>query len=87
MSVNHQKKRTKLISLHNPPSKLKTYGFASAIIIGVGCIAVSLVGFGHFYLGGNFNQISYIPAALILIAVGLMGIILSITGIVGLLKK
>jgi hypothetical protein len=65
---------------HNPPSKLKTYGFAIAIIFGFGGLAVGITGLcGYFHVGAlsNLAQLD----AIIMMAVGGSGI--AVGGIVG----
>lgn len=73
--------------LHSPnsPSKLKTYGFAIAIIIGIGGLAVGGVGAaGYFGAISNLNQVH---AIIMMAAGGGGGAILFIIGVVGTVKN
>lgn len=69
-----------------PPSKLKTYGFVIAIIVGIGGLAVGAAGLaGYFYVGALSNM-AQIDAIIMMAAGGGGGIILLIVGVVGTVK-
>jgi hypothetical protein len=68
------------------PSKLKTYGFIIAIIVGIGALAVGGAGVaGYFHVGAlsNMSQID----AIIMMAVGGGGVIPLIVGILGTVRN
>lgn len=69
----------------NPPKSWKTYGFAIAIIIGIGALAVGGIGAaGYFGAISNLNQIQ---ALIMMASAGGGGIILFIVGVVGIVRN
>lgn len=72
------------LALRTPPSKWETYGFAIAIIVGVGIGSVGLIGYFQVGALSNLTQVD----AIILMATGWGGgFILSIIGVVRRLKS
>jgi hypothetical protein len=70
-----------------PPSKLKTYGFAIAIIVGVGGLAVGAAGLvGYFHVGALSNM-AQVDAIIMMAVGGGGGTILLIIGVVGTVKN
>lgn len=74
------------IPTHNPPSKLKTYGFAIAIIVGIGGLAVGATGLAGYFHGGALSNMAQVNAIIMMAASG-GGVILLIVGIVGTVKN
>ena len=79
------------INLHVPashsPSKLKTYGFAIAIIVGIGGVAVGAAGLAGFFHVGALSNMAQIDAIIMASVGGGLGIILLITGVDGTVKN
>ncbi len=69
----------------NPPSKLKTYGFAIAIIVGVGGFIAGGVGIAGCL--GAISNLNKVHAILMMVAGGGGGIVLFSAGIVGTVKN
>ncbi|MCC5832658.1 MAG: hypothetical protein JJU12_06410 [Chlamydiales bacterium] len=70
-----------------PPSKFKRYGFAIAIIMGVGGTAAGAAGLaGYFHLGALSNM-AQVDAIIMMAGGGGGGIIMLIVGVVGTLKN
>jgi hypothetical protein len=75
------------ISTHNPLSQLKTYGFAIAIIVCLGGLAVGITGlFGYCHVGALSNM-TQIDAIIMMAAGGGGGAILFIIGIIVIVKN
>jgi hypothetical protein len=69
------------------PSKLKTYGFIIAIIVGIGGLAIGGAGVvGHFHVGA-LSSLDQIDAIIMMAIGGGGGAILFIIGIVGTVKN
>jgi len=73
------------IPTYTSPSKLKTYGFIIAIIVGIGGLAVG--GAGVAGCVGAFSNMAQIDAIIMVAVGGGGGIILLIIGIVGTVKN
>ncbi len=75
-------------STHNsPPSKLKTYGFIIAIIVGIGGLAVGGAGVAGYFHVGALSNLAQIDAIIMMAVGGGGGVILLIVGIVGTVKN
>jgi hypothetical protein len=72
---------------HTPPSKLKTYGFVIAIIVGIGGLAVGGAGVAGYFHVGTLSNMVQIDAIIMMAAGGGGGVILLIVGIVGTVKN
>ena len=70
----------------HPPSKLKTYGFAIAIIVGIGGLAVGAAGLAGYFHVGALSNMAQVDAIIMMAAGGGGGIILLIVGVVGTVK-
>ena len=70
-----------------PPSKLKTYGFAIAIIVGIGGLAVGAAGLAGYFHVGALSNMAQIDAIIMMAAGGGGGTILLIIGVVGTVKN
>ena len=73
--------------ISSPPSKLKTCGFAIAIIVGIGGLAVGAAGLAGYFHVGALSNMAQIDAIIMMAAGGGGGIILLIVGIVGTVKN
>jgi hypothetical protein len=75
-------------STHNSsPSKLKTYGFIIAIIVGVGGLAVGGAGVAGYFHVGALSNLAQIDAIIMMAVGGGGGVILLIVGIIGTVKN
>jgi hypothetical protein len=73
---------------HNSPSsKLKTYGFIIAIIVGIGGLAVGGAGVAGYFHVGALSNMAQIDAIIMMAVGGGGGITLLIVGIVGTVKN
>jgi hypothetical protein len=70
-----------------PPSKLKTYGFAIAIIVGIGGLAVGANGLAGYFHVGALSNMAQVDAIIVMAAGGGGGTILLIIGVVGTVKN
>lgn len=71
----------------NLPSKLKTYGFAIAIILGICGFAVCGTGVAGYNKVGALRDLSQANAIIMMAVGGSIGILLLIMGVVGFLKN
>jgi hypothetical protein len=69
------------------PSKLKTYGFAIAIIVGIGGLAVGAAGLAGYFHVGALSNMAQVDAIIMMAVGGGGGIILLIIGVVGTVKN
>ena len=72
--------------ISHSPSKLKSYAFATAIIVGIGGLGIAAAGVaGYFHVGAlsNMAQVD----AIIMMAGGGSGIFLLLIGVLGSLKN
>src|ERR1700722_18306303 len=69
-----------------PLSKLETYGFAIAIIVGIGGLAVGAAGLAGYFHVGALSNMAQIDAIIMMAAGGGGGIILLIVGVVSTVK-
>ena len=70
-----------------PPSKLKTYGFAIAIIVGIGGLAIGAAGLAGYFHVGALSNMAQVDAIIMMAAGGGGGTILLIIGVVGTVKN
>src|ERR1700722_4434952 len=70
-----------------PLSKLETYGFAIAIILGIGGLAVGAAGLAGYFHVGALSNMAQIDVIIMMIACGGGGTILLIIGAVGTVKN
>ena len=68
-------------------SKLKTYGFATAIIVGIGGLGVAAAGVAGYFHVGALSNMAQIDAIIMMAAGGGGGIIMMMIGIVGSIKN
>jgi hypothetical protein len=66
---------------------LKTYGFAIAIIVGIGGLAVGATGLAGYFHVGALSSMAQVDAIIMMAAGGGGGIILLIVGVVGTVKN
>lgn len=69
------------------PSKLNTYGFAIAIILGIGGLAVAAAGVAGYFHVGALSNMAQINAIIMMAAGGGSGTLLLIVGSVGTIKN
>ena len=81
------------LRLNNSPSKLKTYGFAILIIVGIGGLVAAGFGLGAFgtqqgwWVAGSLSTLGQIDAIIMMAAGGGGGIAFLVVGIVGSVKN
>ncbi|HEY4832974.1 MAG TPA: hypothetical protein VIH61_10495 [Waddliaceae bacterium] len=73
--------------VNNPPSKLKTFWFAIAIIVGLGSLAAAGVGLGGYLQAGSLSSLGRVNSIIMMTAGGVAGIVFLIIGIVGSVKN
>ncbi len=73
-------------SFSRPASKLKTYGFAIVIIMGIGGLAVAAAGLAGYFKVGALSHVTQVNAMIMMAAGGGGGATLSIIGVVGAVK-
>ncbi|MBI3901258.1 MAG: hypothetical protein HY324_03795 [Chlamydiia bacterium] len=69
------------VSVPHSPSKLKTYGVAIAIILGIGGLAVGAAGLAGYFHVGALSNMAQFDAIIMMAEGGGGGIILLIVGI------
>jgi hypothetical protein len=74
-------------STNYTPSKLKTYGFAIAIIVGLCGIGIAITGVAGFFHIGSLNNLAQVDAMIMMAAGGGGGIVFLVIGLVGTLKN
>ena len=75
------------VVMHAPPSKLKTYGFVIAIIVGIGGLALGGAGVAGYFQVGTLSHMAQIDAIILMAEFGGIGAILFIIGVVGTVKN
>lgn len=70
-----------------PSSKLETYGFAIAIIVGIGGLAAGAAGLSGYFQVGALSNIAQVDAITLMAAGGGSGTILLIIGVFGTVKN
>lgn len=68
-------------------SKLKTYGFAIAIILGIGGLVVGGVGLASYFHVGTLSNLNQVHVIIMMAAGGGGGFILFIAGVVGTIRS
>lgn len=71
----------------NPPSKLKTYGFALVIIVGIGALAVAGVGVAGYFQVGALSHMGQVQAVAMMVTGSSVGIVALVLGSIGLAKS
>lgn len=73
--------------LASPPSTVKTYGFAIAIIVGIGGLAIGAAGVAGYFQVGALRNMAQVDAIIMMAAGGGGGAILLIVGVMGSIKN
>jgi hypothetical protein len=72
---------------NNPPSKLKTYGFAIAIIVGICGLAVGGIGLAGYFHVGALSNLTQIQTMIMMSAGGCGGVTLLVLGILAVKNR